>query len=334
VLAGRFDGIIKDFVMEKILVVEDSPEIAALMALTLQMEGYEVHQASNGFRALELAAIDDFDLILLDVMMPGISGFQVAERLKNDSKTKSAPIIFVTAKHEMDDLIQGLEVAVDYISKPFAVPELVARVRAAMRMRKLQAELEASNEELSKLAVTDGLTGLLNRRGFDQQLEDEIWRARRFGHALGLVIFDLDRFKNVNDTYGHAQGDVVLQIFAETLMNSSRRVDKVARFGGEEFALLLPATDDIGVNIVCEKVRASTEELKVPYYGTGNHSNITFTTSGGGVIISHFSESNVEVADIAAGMFAIADKCLYSAKEGGRNRIITVTSTDVEVLAK
>jgi diguanylate cyclase (GGDEF)-like protein len=322
--------------MEKILVVEDSPEIAALMALTLQMEGYEVHQVSNGFRALELAANDkfDFDLILLDVMMPGISGFQVAERLKKDSKAKSAPIIFVTAKHEIDDLIQGLEVAVDYISKPFAVPELVARVRAAMRMRKLQTELEASNEELSKLAVTDGLTGLLNRRGFDQQLEDEIWRAKRFGHTLGLVIFDLDHFKNVNDTYGHAQGDIVLQIFAETLMNSSRRVDKVARFGGEEFALLLPATDAAGVDIVSEKVRTSTEELKVIYNGSEDLPDITLTTSGGGVIVSHFADNDADVSDIAAGMFAMADKCLYSAKEGGRNRIITVTTTDIEVLAK
>lgn len=318
--------------MEKILVVEDSPEIAALMALTLQMEGYEVHQSSNGLRGLELAAANDYDLILLDVMMPGITGFQVAERLKNDPKTKHTPIIFVTAKHEMDDLIQGLEVAVDYISKPFAVPELIARVRAAMRMRKLQAELQASNEELSKLAVTDGLTGLLNRRGFDQQLEDEIWRARRFGHALGLVIFDLDRFKTVNDTYGHAQGDVVLQIFAETLMNSSRRVDKIARFGGEEFALLLPATDFAGANIVCEKVRSSTEALKVPYNGAGDHSSFSFTTSGGGVVVTNFKEGNTEVHVIAAAMFAVADKCLYSAKESGRNKVITFASTDSEVL--
>ena len=316
--------------MEHVLVVEDSPEISALIVLTLRIEGYQVSQAPDGIRAFEMASSLLPDLILMDVMMPGLNGFQVAEKLKEQSSTRTIPLIFVTAKSELGDLVHGLETAVDYISKPFAVPELVARVRAALRMKNLQKELQQSNEELSRLALTDGLTGLLNRRGFDQQLEDEIWRARRFEHGLGLLVFDLDRFKSVNDTWGHTQGDVVLRGFAEVLMNSSRRVDKVARFGGEEFVLLLPATDAEGVEIVGEKVREATAAMEIecpPCEGQ----ILQVTVSAGGVIVPALAENGPPVAELASGMFAIADRCLYAAKNGGRNRVITRSVTDEEV---
>ena len=319
--------------MERILIVEDSAEIAALVEMTLKLQGYRTDIANDGTKALELASKHDFDLILMDVMMPDISGFQVAERIKSDSLSKNTPIIFVTARGETDDLIRGLEVAVDYISKPFNVPELLARVRAALRMRKLQSQLQASNEQLSKLAVTDGLTGLLNRRGFDSQLEDEIWRARRFSQSLGLVIFDLDKFKHVNDTYGHAQGDLVLQLFAQTLLNCSRRVDKVARFGGEEFALLLPATDLRGVEVVCEKVRAATAEMKIPVNTPAGLTEFCVTTSGGGVVVDSFAEPGAGVQELATPMFEIADKALYEAKATGRNRIVLRACSDSALLA-
>ncbi len=315
--------------MEHVLVVEDSPEISALIVLTLRLEGYQVSQASDGIQAFEMASSLLPDLILMDVMMPGMDGFQVAETLKGNDETRNIPLIFVTAKSELLDMVHGLETAVDYISKPFAVPELVARVRAALRMKKLQNELQQSNEELSRLALTDGLTGLLNRRGFDQQLEDEIWRARRFEHGLGLLIFDLDRFKSVNDTWGHTQGDVVLRAFAETLMNSSRRVDKVARFGGEEFALLLPATDAQGVEFVGEKVREATEKMQIECGPCGD-AVLRVTVSAGGVILPELAENGPSVAGLASGMFALADRCLYAAKNGGRNRVITRAVTDEE----
>ena len=315
--------------MEHVLVVEDSPEISALIVLTLRIEGYRISQAYDGIQALEMAPSLLPDLILMDVMMPGMNGFQVAEKLKENFETRNIPLIFVTAKSELPDMVHGLETAVDYISKPFAVPELVARVRAALRMKKLQNELQQSNEELSRLALTDGLTGLLNRRGFDQQLEDEIWRARRFGHGLGLLVFDLDRFKSINDTWGHTQGDVVLRTFAETLMNSSRRVDKVARFGGEEFALLLPATDAEGVEFVGEKVREATEIMDIPCAPCGD-TVLRVTVSAGGVVLPELAEHGPAVADLASGMFALADRCLYAAKNGGRNRVMTRTSTDEE----
>ncbi len=323
--------------MERILVVEDSPEIASLMSLTLRMEGYEVLTASTGNRALQIASTESPSLILMDVMMPGLTGFQVAQQLKADNNTRDIPIIFVTARHDVDDRVHGLEVAVDYIAKPFAVPELIARVRAALRMQKLQAELKASNDQLSKLAVTDALTGLYNRRGFDSQFEDELHRARRFRQPLGLAVFDLDRFKSVNDSYGHSQGDLVLQSFAETLLNLSRRVDKVARFGGEEFAVLLPNTDEVGAKIFAEKVRVGIETHPIAFPLGGLGKTISVTVSGGVAILlptnspHHDGSGPLSMGQLADGLFELADAYLYRAKESGRNRIETQSADEAEL---
>ncbi len=325
--------------MERILVVEDSPEIAALVSLSLRMEGYEVLLAGTGIIALQSAQQELPSLILMDVMMPGLTGFQVAQQLKDNPRTSDIPIIFVTARHEIDDRVQGLQIAVDYIAKPFAVPELVARVRAALRMQKLQADLKSSNEQLSRLAITDALTGLYNRRGFDVQMEDELHRARRFRQPLGLAVFDLDRFKSVNDTYGHTQGDLVLQAFAETLLNLSRRVDKVARFGGEEFAVLLPNTDASGVAVFCEKVRMAveTQAIDCPTEGLGR--TISVTVSGGAAVLMppdaeakvSSSEASPQMASLVTGLFELADRNLYEAKESGRNRTITRPVSELEI---
>lgn len=321
--------------MERILVVEDSPEIASLMSLTLRMEGYEVLSAATGVRALQIAIDEIPSLILMDVMMPGLTGFQVAEQLKAKDKTRDIPIIFVTARHDVDDRVHGLETAVDYIAKPFAVPELLARVRAALRMQKLQAELKASNDQLSKLAVTDSLTGLYNRRGFDSQMEDELHRARRFRQPLGLAVFDLDRFKSVNDTYGHAQGDMVLQSFAETLLNLSRRVDKVARFGGEEFAVLLPNTDEVGAKIFAEKVRTAVEGSPIECPSSSLGKTISVTVSGGIAILVPSGvldgRAPLSIEQLAEGLFELADAHLYRAKQGGRNRIETQSADEAEI---
>ena len=317
--------------MEHVLIAEDSHEIAALMVMSLNLAGYKASQAYDGTQALEMAKALSPDLILMDVMMPGLDGFQVAEKLKAQAATADIPIIFVTTKSEVIDKVHGLETAVDYISKPFAMPELVARVRSALRIHRLQVELKKTNEELSRLALTDGLTGLSNRRGFDQQLEDEIWRARRFNHGLGLLIFDLDRFKSVNDNWGHAQGDVVLRAFAEVLMNSSRRVDKIARFGGEEFALLLPGTDAEGVAFVAEKVREATERMEVDCPPCGA-TILRVTVSVGGVTMPTLDENGPSVDGLAHGMFEVADQCLYAAKNGGRNRVVTMCATETEIL--
>jgi len=326
--------------MERILVVEDSPEIATLVSLTLRLEGYEVLLANTGVSAFQIALQEIPSLILMDVMIPGMTGFQVAHQLKDNAETRDIPIIFVTARHEIDDRVQGLEIAVDYIAKPFALPELTARVRAALRMQKLQNDLKSSNEQLSRLAVTDGLTGLYNRRGFDSQIEDELHRARRFRQPLGLAVFDLDRFKSVNDTYGHAQGDTVLQAFSQTLLNLSRRVDKVARFGGEEFAVLLPNTDAGGVGVFCEKVRCAVEIQPIHCPSESEAHTISITVSGGAMVLvpsdarpskASNGEAALEMRGLVSGLFELADRNLYEAKESGRNRTITRAVSEPEI---
>ncbi len=250
--------------MAYILVVEDDPEINALMALTLRVEDYEVAQARDGKQALQMVVERLPDLILLDVMMPHLSGYEVARVLQKDAATRHIPLIFVTAKSDTEDRVRGLEMAIDYVCKPFAAPELIARVRAALRMSKLQEQLRASNEKLAQLATTDSLTGLCNRRHFYLELEDEMQRARRFGQPMSVIMFDLDHFKRINDTWGHPQGDLVLQAFARVLENTKRSIDTVARLGGEEFGALLPATGFDGACAFAEKVRQSTAKMNIP----------------------------------------------------------------------
>ncbi|HEX8235506.1 MAG TPA: diguanylate cyclase [Abditibacteriaceae bacterium] len=311
--------------MALILVVEDDPEINSLMALTLRVEDYDVIQARDGEQALKLVQDRNPDLILLDVMMPRMSGYEVAQTLQDRPSSVNIPIIFVTAKAEMEDRVTGLEMAVDYVCKPFAAPELLARVRAALRMRKLQEELRVSNEQLSHLAITDSLTGLCNRRHFDSQLEDELRRAQRFGNSLSIVMFDLDRFKPINDNWGHAQGDIVLQAFGDVLQNSSRRIDTVARIGGEEFASILPATEEVGARSFAEKVRATVEALKVPLVRPREDSSeesLRVTVSGGIAVARKVESEDARMTRLASTLVQAADRALYEAKEGGRNRIM------------
>lgn len=325
--------------MATILIAEDDPEINALMALTLRLEGYEIVQARDGEMALESARDESRtpDLILLDVMMPRLTGYEVARTLQADNATSHIPIIFVTAKHNTEDLVRGLEMGVDYVCKPFAMPELLARVKAALRMRKLQDDLRVSNEQLARLAITDGLTGLTNRRGFGPFLEDELWRACRFGHPIALLLFDLDHFKKVNDTWGHPQGDAVLKAFAKVLDHSSRRVDKVARFGGEEFAALLPGTDAEGAHIFAEKVRLATAALQVPRVTPDGIDEtlppVQVTVSIGCAVAMSIVKCMSPIAALADNLLHISDQCLYKAKAAGRNTVVTESIVDLGAVA-
>ncbi|MDQ3812864.1 MAG: diguanylate cyclase [Armatimonadota bacterium] len=317
--------------MTVVLIAEDDAEISHLMTLTLRMEDYDILQARDGAEALQLIEERLPDLVLMDVLMPGMTGHQVAQALRAKEATANIPIIFVTAQHDMEDRVMGLELGVDYICKPFAVPELLARVRSALRMKNLQEELRITNEQLKRLAVTDELTGLSNRRGFQAQLEDELWRARRFGHPIAVLMFDLDHFKKVNDTYGHPQGDVVLKSFAEVLLHSSRRIDKVARYGGEEFAAVLPETDESGAITFAEKVRAATAALEIPRSSPNgdNGPPIRITVSCGDAVVSAILQSDADVSVLASQLMEVADRCLYQAKAAGRNQVVAETVDDL-----
>lgn len=320
--------------MAKILVVDDEPEINNYVALALRLEGHEALQANDGKQGLEVVREHMPDLILSDMQMPIMGGFEMAEILRNDPATETIPVIFVTGRQELEFRVRGLEFAVDYIIKPFATPELLARVRAALRLRHLEMEMRATNEQLAltverlasanaqleELALTDELTRICNRRGFDKWLEDELWRARRLKSPVALLMFDLDHFKLVNDTWGHAQGDAVLQEFAVLLRNSSRHIDVVARFGGEEFAVVLPSTDLEGAQIFAEKARSALDTLEIPRV-TGDAENLSplhITTSVGGAVLQNVpAEKSIE--ELGKSFIRCADHYLYEAKAAGRN---------------
>lgn len=270
--------------MSLILVVEDDTEINTLMTLALRVNGYDVVSACDGRQALKIAESRTPDLILLDVVMPKMSGYEVARLMQERDATRHVPIIFVTANRGLDDLVRGLEMAADYVCKPFAAPELVARVRAALRVSKLQEELRASNEKLAQLATTDSLTGLCNRRQFYAALESELQRARRYEQTISLVAFDLDHFKTINDLWGHAQGDAALQQFAQVLESTKRNIDTVARLGGEEFAAILPATGIEGACAFAEKVRQLNESREVPFRTLEECNEPIFITVSAGVV--------------------------------------------------
>ncbi|HVY46930.1 MAG TPA: diguanylate cyclase, partial [Minicystis sp.] len=196
------------------------------------------------------------DLVLLDVFMPETSGFEVLARLRGDPKTRTVPVIVVSALADTAHVVQGLERgANDYVTKPVVIPILTARIEALLRASALVKHLEVQKELLAKLAAFDELTGVYNRRSLFHALETEIARSARYGRGLSVLMVDVDRFKGVNDAHGHRVGDDVLRIIAERLAAALRTTDVVARYGGEEFCVLLPETLADGAGRAAERVR-------------------------------------------------------------------------------
>jgi diguanylate cyclase (GGDEF)-like protein len=318
---------------KKILVVEDDVAVNNFITQVLRRQGYEVMQAHDGARGLEMVHECDPDLVLSDIEMPRMGGIELAQELLKDPKTATLPVIFVTGRNELEARVEGLEYSVDYIAKPFAPPELLARVKAALRIHNLEQELRATNTQLEELALTDELTRISNRRGFEKSLTNELYRARRMGTPLALVMFDLDRFKLVNDTWGHAQGDVVLREFARLLRETSRHIDAVGRYGGEEFCVVLPTTDLEGARAFAEKVRLATESLTIPRI-TGDAeilSPLRITVSGGCAVLVEF-QSDAETTILQRGLLRCADEFLYEAKQNGRNCIVAQQVPEIVVL--
>jgi two-component system cell cycle response regulator len=303
----------------RILVVDDVPDNVDILDARLSSRGYEVVTATNGEEALASVHDQPPHLILLDVMMPGMDGREVARRIKEDDALPFIPIILVTALSEADDVVQGLESgADDYISKPYNFRELEARVRAMLRIKTLQdeldqknRELELANKRLKKLSITDGLTELFNHRHVHQLLHEEFERSARTGESIAVVMMDLDRFKAVNDTYGHPTGDVILYETARILQDTAREIDMVGRYGGEEFIAILPETDEEPAANFAERVRRAVEE----HVFRDGATEVRMTVSCG-VASLH------EGVDGPEGLLKAADEALYQAKHGGRNRVV------------
>ena len=304
----------------RVLVVDDLPDNVEILRVRLESRGYLVATASDGEQALAAVHADPPQVILCDVMMPGIDGYEVARRIKRDESLPFIPIILVTALSDTENIVQGLNTgADDYIAKPYHFQELEARVRAMLRIKRLQdeldlknRELEVANKRLKKLSITDGLTELFNHRHVHELLRDEFERSRRSEEPLAVVMIDLDRFKAVNDTYGHPTGDVVLYETARILRETAREIDMVGRYGGEEFIAILPNTDEEEGARFAERVRHAVEA----HLYRDEQNEIHMTCSSG---VASFPAEGVESPE---ELLKNADEALYLAKESGRNRVV------------
>ena len=294
-----------------VLIADDDEMIRAVVRDGLEHEGYRVVEAVDGLNAIELCRADPPDVVLLDIEMPGIDGYEVLTELKGDTELRDIPVVFLTARNTMNDVVTGLRGgAHDYLKKPFEGAELLARVAAASHVKELQDELQQQNAALAELSRVDSLTGLYNRRHLDQELTRRHSDALRYGYPLSVVLLDLDHFKQVNDTYGHSAGDQVLREFAGRLRREMRGGDVGGRWGGEEFLVILPHTDLEGAFTVADRIRAATAAERVPADGQSIH----VTISGGCALGPDESpEAMVKLADIR----------LYQAKLSGRNQIAT-----------
>ena len=321
-----------------ILVADDEPVNLALIKRRLEWEDYQIETAEDGGQAVEAAKRLLPDLVILDVMMPVLDGLQACRLLKEDPSTRDIPVIFLSALDDTDTKVSGLSLgANDYISKPFRVEELLARVAVAIRLKRERDRLRQSAEDLrrraeaaSEMSVTDALTGLLNRYGLQRALQRELTEARQLKRPLSCLLIDIDYFKQVNDTFGHAAGDTALMQVARLLLDNIRRpaevrdeereserravaltvrADVVCRYGGEEFLVLAPETRLEGALALAEKIRHATAQR---FFGDGERA-FPLTLSVGVAELSGVESGN--------DMIARADEALYHAKQRGRNRV-------------
>ncbi|MEP0913820.1 diguanylate cyclase [Leptolyngbya sp. GB1-A1] len=324
-----------------LLIVDDHLDNVRSLALLLSDSGYLVRKATSGEMALETIRIAKPDLILLDVRMPEMDGYEVCERLKANPSTCDVPVIFLSASHETDNKIQAFAVGgADYVTKPFQAEEVLARVRHQITIlqqqqqllqqqqqlalqncqlrqeikqrEQVEAKLQQANLQLQHLANTDSLTQVANRRCFDAVLAQEWQRLKREQQPLSLILCDIDYFKQYNDCYGHPAGDVCLQRVAQVIAGCvNRPADMVARYGGEEFAIILPNTDLAGTVSIVEAIRAALEALQIPHAGSAIAAHITLSLG----IASLFPTSSSSCQELLAAV----DAALYHAKQQGRD---------------
>ena len=291
-----------------VLIVDDTPANIQILAQALRHD-YTIQIAANGPAALALLQeANKPDLILLDVVMPEMDGYEVCRRIKQDPATWHIPVIFVTAMDQFKDQQRGFDLgAVDYITKPFGVPLVIARVKVHIRL-KLKSEM------LEKLAFLDGLTDIPNRRGLEDTLTKEWGRAKRSGTPLSALMIDVDRFKAFNDHYGHGAGDECLRRVAQVLERGLMRPgDFIGRYGGEEFSVILPNCDTAGAALVAENLCERVAALKISH---------AHSTAADHVTISIGYTTQIVGADSSwSDLMDEADKALYLAKTRGRNRI-------------
>lgn len=302
-----------------ILLVEDN----ALMRLTLENDlrnmGFAVAAAENGKQAMDMMAVSHFPIIVTDLIMPEMDGLELCSAIRKGSFESYVYLIMITSLESKEDMIRGLESGADeYLVKPVDRSELTVRLKTAVRILSLESSLRRSYEEIKALSVKDSLTKVFNRGYLDEYLVHEVKRAYRFDRSLAVIMFDIDRFKQINDTFGHAAGDQVLMDCAWLMSISIRQeIDWIARYGGEEFTVVLPETPVAGARIAAERLR---DKLESHFFVAGGM-ELQVTASFG---VAGFTPSGTkEELDLAATLLAKADQCLYRAKREGRNRVVS-----------
>jgi diguanylate cyclase (GGDEF)-like protein len=295
-----------------ILMVDDVSQNLQVLGSVLNRAGYGTTSAVNGQKALEQVESTMPDLILLDLMMPDMNGLDVCEMLHSHPHTKDIPIIMLTASSESRHLVSAFQSgAVDYITKPYRVPELLARVKTHLQLKKYREQLQKALSEMEQLVITDALTGIPNRRHLFEFAAKQLHQAKLYQRPLSLLMLDVDHFKKINDNYGHAVGDEVLKLVANNLTRTLRQEDCLSRFGGEEFVAILPDTDIEEAIVIGERVRLNLAESGI--LAQNQRFNITITVG-----ISALKPNDQNIDDLLKR----SDDAFLEAKRSGRNRCV------------
>lgn len=294
-----------------ILIVDDEKDIVEVIMDVLSTEKYHLISALNGESALKVIEKEKIDLILLDLNMPGIGGYEVCRKIKKNPDTRIIPIIILSSNSQEVDKIAALSLgAVDYVTKPFSPGELRARVQSQLKIKNMHEDLFKQRNVMSKLVVHDELTGIYNRRHLMSRLDDELARASRYRSPLAIMLLDVDDFKCINDTYGHQTGDVVLIEIATLIKDFARETDVVARYGGEEFVIILPETDIPGAVSFAERLLETVRT----YIFAREKEKLHLTIS-----IGIGSNQNMDVD--RNHIIKESDTNLYKAKNAGKDRV-------------
>ncbi|MFQ5718516.1 MAG: diguanylate cyclase [Acidobacteriota bacterium] len=316
-----------------ILVVDDDADTVGTISDWLTRQDYRVVSASSGKEALSTAHDRRPDLVLLDAGLPDLDGITVASRMRADRRTALTPIIFVTGRKDTKHKVACFEAgADDYVTKPFDFVEVETRLRAVLKKKELRDELQRANRalrranrSLKKLLITDEKTKLHNYRYFQERIAEEFRRAVRYESALSCIMLDLDHFKDINDTLGHRIGDQVLEEFGRILTDSAREIDLVARFGGEEFIVILPHTDGPRAFTVAERIRRNT----VSRTFVSSEAPLKISVSCG--VATYPANADIKSEE---DLVRAADEALYVAKNDGRNRTVIDAKSDATMASR
>jgi len=313
-----------------ILIVDDLLENLRLLSELLNKEGYKVRSATNGKMALKTVRAKPPDLILLDIKMPEMDGYEVCETLKKDNLTAEIPVIFLSASDELFDKVKAFKNGgIDYITKPFQIEEVIVRIENQLTIqrqkkllqkeiyerKKMELALQAANQELERLVNVDGLTGIANRRRFNEYINQEWQSGLREKQPLSLIMCDVDYFKLYNDREGHLAGDQCLTKIAEAMNQAVKRPrDLLARYGGEEFGLILPNTPKKSALQVAKELQQAVKDIKIPHPASAVSPYVSLSLGVSSVIPNRHLKFEM--------LIAAADDGLYEAKKQGRDRFV------------